>query len=142
MYVYIYIYIYIYVYVYLYIYTYIYTYIYRGGESNAHTHTHTQRRSEKLNDVRALRQRKRTRRGMRWHEASERRSRCVSKWLVGSPQLTRDWGETGGGLRVEQGRDWSGRLNPMTPRPIPLHYLEPRTMRLVHAYFSTLKRSM
>ena len=63
----------------------------------------------------------------------------VSKWLVGSPQLTRDWGETGGGLRVEQGRDWSGRFNPMTPRPIPFHYLEPRSMRLVvkYAYFTT-----
>ena len=37
-----------------------------------------------------------------------------------------------GGLGVSAS-GWWGRLNPMTPRPIPFHYLQPRSMRLRHA---------
>ncbi len=46
-----------------------------------------------------------------------------------------------GGLGVSAS-GWWGRLNPMTPRPIPFHYLQPRIMRLLHAYFTTRNSSI
>jgi hypothetical protein len=46
-----------------------------------------------------------------------------------------------GGLGVSAS-GWWGRLNPMTPRPIPFHYLQPRSMRLLRAYFTTRNSSI
>jgi hypothetical protein len=46
-----------------------------------------------------------------------------------------------GGLGVSAS-GWWGRLNPITPRPIAFHYLQPRSMRLLHAYFTTRNSSI